>query len=124
MKLFNKKKLSPDFPAPNDEEIKKTQRTIMVQYNVELSDKNASIFVNLVKELNWWVGLKDDQASKAKIIDELIAECKEIYRKKYDKEITDLEAANCAETLLGESSEEEIERIKDKMTSMISSDNK
>lgn len=117
--IFTNKKFTPDFPKPTEEEIKKTQRAIMVQYNVELSEKNASRFANFVKELNWWVGLKDDQVSRAKIIDELITECKEIYRKKYNKEITDSEAINCAETLLGESSKKEKQRIKDELESII-----
>ena len=121
MKLFNKKKLSPDFPEPTDEEIKKTQRTIMVQYGVELSRKNAVQFANLTKELSWWINLKDDSSSKAKIIDEIIVECRYTYRKKYQREMTKSEAINCAETLLSESLEKEKQRIKEEMTAIISS---
>lgn len=120
--IFTKnKKLMPELSKPTKEEIEKTQRTIMVQYNIELSDKKASIFASLVKELNWWVGLKDDKILQATVIDELVIECREIYRKKHKKELSDLEATDCAEALLDETSKKEKQRIKDEMTAIIRS---
>lgn len=121
MKFFNKKKMAPHFSEPTDEEIEKTQRIVMVQYGIELSRKNAVRFANLAKELSWWVSLKDDPSSKAKIIDEITVGCRDIYRKKYQKEITESEAINCAETLLDESLKNEKQRIKEEMTAIISS---
>ena len=117
--IFINKKFTPDFPKPTKEEIQKTQLTVLEKYGVSLSKKNASLFATQVKELNWWISLKDGSDSKVKIIDELIVECKEIYRKKYKKELTDLEAVNCAKTLFDESSKKEIQRIKNDLETII-----
>lgn len=125
MKKENKaNQVVPDILEPSADEIQQTQWTISDKYNVHLSKKKAARFARLTKELNWWLNLKNDSASVARITKEMTIECEEIYREKYNKEITKSEAIKCAKTLLESATEKEKQKIGDEMTAILKSDTK
>lgn len=118
------KKFSPDFLDPTEEEIKENRQRLEDIYGIELAKKDLIRFVTLVKELNWWLNLENDSVSTARIAEEAMAECKEIYRKKYNKEITPSEADESARILLDTVTENEKQRIGNEMKAIIKSNTK
>ena len=112
-------KFSPDFLDPTEDEIEENRLRLKDKYGIELARKDLIRVVTLVKELNWWLNLKNDPASTARITEEVMAECKEIYRKKYNKEISQSEADESARTLLDTVTEKEKKRIGDEMTKIL-----
>jgi len=117
-------KFSPDFLEPTEDEIEENRKRLKDKYGIELTKNDLIRVVTLVKELNWWLNLKNDPVSTARITDEVMAECKEIYRKKYNKEISQSEADESARTLLDTVTEKEKKRIGDEMKAIIKSNTK
>lgn len=117
-------KFSPDFLDPTEDEIEENRQRLKDEYGIELAEKDLVRIVSLVKELNWWLNLKNDSASTARIKEEAMAECKEIYRKRYNKEITRSEADESARVLLDTVTENEKKRIGDEMKAIIESNTK
>ncbi len=117
-------KFSPDFLEPTEDEIKENRRRLKDKYGIELAKKDLIRVVTLVKELNWWLNLKNDSDSTARITEEVMIKCKEIYRKRYNKEISRSEADESAMTLLDTVIEKEKKQIGDEMKAIIKSNTK
>ena len=117
-------KFSPDFLEPTEDELKENRQRLKDKYGIELAKQDLIRVVTLVKELNWWLNLKNDPVSTTRITEEVMAECKEIYRKRYNKEISQSEADESARTLLDTVAEKEKKRIGDEMKAIIQSSTK